>query len=66
MEFCVVPHSVLQGETLVECRRDGKLVACVYPHSEGLRIISRYMTGVVNEGGHVPSVVISLGDKPVV
>uniref|UniRef100_A0A6M3MAZ8 Uncharacterized protein n=1 Tax=viral metagenome TaxID=1070528 RepID=A0A6M3MAZ8_9ZZZZ len=48
-EFRVVPHSMLPGKQAVECWRDGKFVAGIYPHQDGIRIISKYMTDVSKE-----------------
>jgi len=57
-EFRVVPHVVL-GEEMIECWRDGVLVAGIYPHQDGIRIVSKYMASVhVEQGEDLPSVAI--------
>lgn len=68
--FKVCPHSLLPGKTMVEYWRDGKFIAGIYPHQEGIRIVSKYMTGVSEEAepvmshdGWVPSAIIKLGGK---
>lgn len=70
-EFRVVPHSMLPGEQAVECWRDKKFVAGIYPHQDGIRIVSKYMTDVTKEeepayadGQWLPSVIVRLGEKP--
>jgi hypothetical protein len=71
-EFKVCPHSWLPGKTIVEYWRDGVFVAGIYPHQDGIRIISEYMTDVEKEpelvmarGSWLPAAVIKLGEKPV-
>lgn len=34
---------------MVEYWRGGELIACIYPHQNGFRIISKYMTGVLTD-----------------
>ena len=70
-EFRVVPHSILRDKLAVECWRDGKFVAGIYPHQDGIRIVSIYMTGVSKEeepawagGQWLPSVIVKLGEEP--
>ena len=67
-EFRVVPHSMLPGKQAVECWRDGKFVAGIYPHQDGIRIVSKYMTDVSKEaepamarGEWLPAALIELG-----
>ncbi|GAJ24721.1 unnamed protein product, partial [marine sediment metagenome] len=48
-EFRVVSHSMLPGKQAVECWRDGKFVAGIYPHQDGIRIVSKFMTDVSKE-----------------
>lgn len=71
-DFKVVTHSILPGSQIVECWRDGVFVAAVYPHEDGIRVISKYMTEVTREnepsmarGEWLPSAIIKLGKKPV-
>jgi len=71
-EFRVAPHSILPDSQMVECWRDGVFVAGIYPHQDGIRIVSKYMTDVEKEtelvmarGSWLPAVVIKLGEKPV-
>jgi len=65
-EFRVVPHSAIPGEQMVECWRDGRFVACIYPHQEGIRIISKYLADVSRETDPddtgIPAVLIRLRD----
>ncbi len=71
-EFKVVSHSILPGGQMIECWRDGVFVAGVYPHEDGIRIVSKYMTEVTKKnkpamarGDWLPSAIIKLGKKPV-
>ncbi len=71
-EFKVLPHSILPGKQMVECWRDGVFVAGIYPHQDGIRIVSKFMTDVGKEtepamarGSWLPAVVVKLGEKPV-
>lgn len=66
-EFRVCWHRLLAGQQMIECWRDGVFVAGIYPHQDGIRVASRYMTDVVKEeepvmmsGGWAPSVIIKL------
>ena len=70
-EFKLARHSILPGKQVVECWRDGKLVAGIYPHQDGIRIVSKFMTDVGKEaepayaGGQcLPSAIVKLGKKP--
>lgn len=65
--FKLCPHQFLPGKIMVEYWRDGVFVAAIYPHQDGIRIASKYMTDVVREeepvmsvGGWVPSAIIKL------
>jgi hypothetical protein len=53
---------------MVECWRDGVFVAGIYPHKDGIRVISKYMTEVTQDtelamalGDWCPSAIIKLG-----
>ena len=66
-EFHVVGHSILPGKQAVECWREGVFVAGIYPHQDGIRIVSKYMTEVLREteptmarGDWLPSAIIKL------
>lgn len=59
-EFRVMPHAELPGEHVVECWRDGLFVAGIYPHEDGLRIVSKYMLDVSKEADWPPSAIIKL------
>ena len=61
-EFRVVPHAQLPGAQVVECWQDGVFVVGVYPHEDGIRIVSKYMLDVSREDGWPPSAIIKLGD----
>ena len=59
IEFRVVKHSMSQGD-MVEVLRDGKFVASIYEHEDGLHIVSKHLDGVKHEVAYPPGVVISL------
>ena len=63
-EFRVVPHLELPGKQMVECWRDGEFVAGIYPHEDGIRIVSKHMTGVSGEGVNIwpPAAIIKLSE----
>jgi len=72
-EFRLVPHLILPGKQAVECWRDGKFVAGIYPHQDGIRVVSKFMTDVCKEvepamarGEWLPSAIIKLGVKRVI
>lgn len=72
IELKVVDHNILLGKKVVECWRDGVFVAAIYPHQDGLRIVSKYMTDLVKEEepvsrdlGWLPSAVVKLGEQEV-
>lgn len=57
-EFKIKPHEELPDKTMVEYWRDGKFVAGIYPHQDGIRVVSKYMVGPKPEGGWPPAIVI--------
>jgi len=59
-EFRVCPHDVLPGKKMVEYRRRGKFVAGIYPHQDGIRIVSKFITGVSQDRSYPQDVVIKL------
>lgn len=62
-EFKVKPHDVLPDKEMVEYWRDGKFVAGIYPHQDGIRVVSKYMVRTLPEGGLPSAVVIELAVK---
>jgi len=65
-EFKVV-GTILPGQQMIECWRDGVFVAGIYPHQDGIRIVSKYMTEVAKEeepvmsrDGWAPSAIVKL------
>ena len=69
IELKVASHGLLPGKQMVECWRDGVFVAGIYPHLDGIRIVSKYMTDVAKEeepafhaGQWVPSAIVKLGE----
>ena len=61
-EFSVKPHGILPGNQMAEFWRNGVYMAGIYPHEDGLRIVSKYFDGVEveKEQGSPPSVVMHL------
>ena len=59
-EFKVKPHEVLPDKEIVEYWRDGKYVACIYPHEDGIRIVSRHIVGTYVDWTNPPSAIIAL------
>lgn len=43
---------------MVKVWRDGKFVASIYAHEDGLRVVSKYLDGVEHEAAVPPSIVI--------
>lgn len=58
-EFRVGTHTET-GKPMVELWKDGEFIAGIYPHEDGIRIVSKYMDGVEHEPVYPPSVVIKL------
>jgi hypothetical protein len=67
--FRVVPHTVLPDRPVVEVFRDGEYVAGIYPVENGIRVVSKYLTGTAMEpvgeirtdkGEPLPSAIITL------
>ena len=68
--FTICPHSLLPGKLMVEYWRGKEFVAGIYPHQDGIRVVSKYMTGASMEeepamprGLWTPSAVINLEVK---
>lgn len=56
MQFTVRPHSVLVGQQLVEViSDDNRLLATIYPHAQGIHVVSKHITGVVQTAGLLPA-----------
>jgi len=45
---------------MVEYWRRGKFVAGIYPHQDGIRIVSKFITGVSEDPSYPRAVVIKL------
>ncbi|GAI31445.1 unnamed protein product [marine sediment metagenome] len=56
--FRVCPHNQLPGKMMVEYWRGKEYVAGIYPHEDGIRIVSKHLDGVEHEAGNPPAVVI--------
>ena len=56
--FRVCPHNLLPGKMMVEYWRGKEFVACIYPHEDGIRIVSKYLDGVEHEAGNPPAMII--------
>jgi hypothetical protein len=72
IKFKIVDHKVRPGMKAIEVWRGEVFVAAVYPHQDGLRIVSKYMTDVAKETkpafydlDWLPSAVVKLGEKEV-
>ena len=58
--FRVKPHGILLGNEMVEFWQGGVFVAGIYPHEDGIRIVSKYIDGVEHEPEYPPAVVVQL------
>ena len=58
--FTVCPHDLLPGKQMVEYWRDGKFVAGIYPHEDGIRVVSKYMEGVAEDATFPQAAIIKL------
>lgn len=47
---------------MVEFWNDGKFIAGIYGHENGVRLVSKYMDGVEHELGYPPSIVIKFSN----
>lgn len=63
-EFRVKPHGQLPDKAMVEFYRRGVFVAGIYPHEDGIRVVSKYITGVAEDPAFPQAVVIKLGEVP--
>jgi len=61
-EFRVKPHEIQPGKQMVEFWRDGQFVAGIYPHQDGIRVVSKYLDGVEHEPDYPPGVVLKLSE----
>jgi hypothetical protein len=58
--FKVCPHDLQPDKLMVEYWRRGQFVAGIYPHQDGIRVVSKFITGVSEDPGHPRSVIIKL------
>lgn len=62
MDFRIVTHMETE-KPMVEAWEDGKFVAGIYGHEEGIRIVSKYLDGVEHDVGYPPGVILKLSTK---
>ncbi len=60
--FKVCPHDQMPDKMMVEFWRGKTFAAGIYPHQDGIRIVSKFMTGVREEPGFPQTAVIMLGN----
>jgi hypothetical protein len=72
IKFKITDHKIRPGMKAIEVWRDGVFIAAIYPHQDGIRIVSKYMTDMRKETkpafydlDWLPSVVVKLGNKEV-
>jgi len=65
--FRLCPHDLLPGKTMIEYWRGGKFIAGIYPHQDGIRVVSKFLTGAnmeeepaMHQGQWLPAAVIKL------
>jgi hypothetical protein len=58
--FRVRPHGLHPGKNMVEFWRRGTFVAAIYPHEDGIRIVSKYMTDVTKDPDFSQAAIIKL------
>ena len=46
------------GQEMIEISQDGVVIARIYPHPEGIRIVSEYLDGVEHEAVMPPALVV--------
>lgn len=59
-QFRVVPHKELPGKHMVEYWEGEKFIAGIYPHKDGIRVVSKYYTGIMHDPNQPPAVVVKL------
>ena len=59
MEFRIGTHTET-GKPMVEAWKDGKFVAGIYGHDDGIRIASKYLDGLEHEASYPPAVILKL------
>lgn len=57
MEFRIGTHRETR-KLMVEAWKDGKFVAGIYSHDDGIRIVSKYLDGVEQEVNYPPGVIL--------
>ena len=58
--FRVCPHDQLPGKIMIEFWRGKEFVAAIYPHQDGLRIVSKHLDGVTEDHSFPPAAIIRL------
>ena len=58
--FKICPHDQLPSKMMVEYWRGNKFIAGIYPHQDGIRIVSKYLVGVSEDPSYPPAAVIKL------
>ena len=57
------PHDKLPGKMMVEYWQDGKFIAGIYPHEDGIRIVSKYLDGVTTDPSYPPAAIVKLSRR---
>ena len=58
--FILRPHLQIPGKNMVEYWRDGKFVASSYFHGDGIRIVSKFITGAGEDPVYPQAVIVKL------
>ncbi|GAG80911.1 unnamed protein product [marine sediment metagenome] len=58
--FKVCPLYLLPDKMMVEYWRRGEFVAGIYPHQDGIRVVSKFITGVAEDLDYPRAVIILL------
>lgn len=59
IEFRVSTNTITE-KPVVEALKNGEVIAYIYGHDDGLRVVSKYLDGVDHEPGFPPALVIKL------
>jgi len=61
VEFRIADQAIT-SDKMVEVWREGEFIAGIYPHDEGLRVVSKHLDGAEHESARPPAIIIKFSE----
>lgn len=64
ISFVMAEHSILgEGHMVCEVWEGSRFVGAIYPHADGVHIVSKYLNGTLPTAGFPPGVIVKLNGE---